>query len=55
MKDFGIREYFPIQWWQLWRWNPYWGCYCYRYRWVRSAAAALRSSIAWLKSVMHLR
>lgn len=57
-KDFAVqdpREYYPLKWWQLWRWNPYWECRTYRYRWVRSSAAFFKSSIDWLKSVTHLR
>jgi hypothetical protein len=30
------RPYYPLKWWQLWRYNPYWDSKTYRYRWVRS-------------------
>jgi len=35
------RKTYPIKWWQLWRWNPYWQCYGYRYRWIRDLASKL--------------
>jgi len=39
MKNDGLfdkREYYPLKWWQLWRWNGYWQNYTFRYKWVRS-------------------
>jgi hypothetical protein len=56
--DFGLedpRERYPILWWQLWRFNHNWNCYGYRYKWVRSSAAALSRSISRLKSLMQRR
>ena len=34
------REFYPLKWWQLWRWNPYWQSYAYRYKWLRDANTA---------------
>ncbi|MCP4256846.1 MAG: hypothetical protein GY774_04865 [Planctomycetes bacterium] len=36
------RKFYPLKWWQLWRFNPYWCTYTYRFKWVRDLSEAIR-------------